>query len=225
MKTAVIISGGDIDTDFALLFLNRNKYDFLIGADRGIHFLRSQGIMPTHIVGDFDSSGEEDLNYYREGGKIPVQMYQPEKDVTDTQIAVELAMSLGSHKIYILGGMGRRVDHFLANIRTLALPLKRGIACYLIDPYNRVSLTDHPLVLTYGERFGKYVSLFALGGQVTGLTLTGFKYPLLNYTMTGDDPVGVSNEITEESAEIFFESGSLIVVESCDNGVIAERCR
>ena len=225
MITAVIISGGDIDIDFALLFLNNKKYDFLIGADRGIHFLHSQGIMPTHIVGDFDSSSEEDLNYFKESGKVPVQTYQPEKDVTDTQIAVELAMLLGSHEIFILGGMGRRVDHFLANIRTLALPLKKGIPCYLVDPYNRVSLTDRPLLLKKAKQFGKYVSLFALGGQVTGLTLTGFKYPLLNYTLTGDDPLGVSNEIIEEKAEIFFESGSLIVVESCDNGLIAERCR
>lgn len=225
MNTAVIISGGDIDRDFALAFLNRKKARFLIGADRGIHFLRQHGIVPTHIVGDFDSSKAEDLEYFKKNTDVPVRIFQPEKDVTDTQIAVDLAVSLGSGEIYIFGGMGRRADHLLANIRTLAVPRKKGIACYLVDPFNRIRVIDGTLILKRAECFGKYVSLFAMGGQVTGLTLTGFKYPLSDYTMSGDDPLGVSNEIVEEKAEISFQSGLLIVAESRDDAVCGESCR
>lgn len=216
MNTAVIFSGGDIKDDFALAFLKKKKVRYLIGADRGIHFLRKQGITPTHIVGDFDSSEAEDLEYFKRNTDAPVHVFQPEKDVTDTQIAVDLALSLNSDEIYIFGGMGCRVDHLLANVRILAIPRKKGIPCYLIDSCNRIRVIDRPLSLTREACFGTYISLFAMGAQVTGLTLTGFKYPLSDYTMSGEDPLGVSNEIVEEKAEIFFETGMLIVAESRD---------
>ena len=214
MKTAVILSGGDIDHDFALAFLNKTEYKFLIGADQGIHFLHQQRIFPTHIVGDFDSADQKELDDFKKNTQISISTFQAEKDFTDTQIAVELALSLDREKIYILGGMGRRADHFLANIRVLAIAEKAGVPCFLVDPWNRIRVADRPLALRRSECFGKYVSLFALGGTVTGVTLTGFKYPLVDYRMTGDDPIGVSNEITEEAAKIDFSSGTLIVAES-----------
>lgn len=225
MDTAVIFSGGDIRDDFALAFLNSRKIRYLIGADRGIRFFRRHGLVPTHIVGDFDSSGAENLEYFRKNTDVPVYVFQPEKDVTDTQIAVELAVSLDSSEIYIFGGMGCRVDHLLANIRVLALSQKKGIPCYLIDPWNRIRVIDKPIALTREECFGTYVSLFAMGGQVKGLSLSGFKYPLSDYTMSGEDPLGVSNEIVEKRAEIAFETGVLIVAESRDEAFPGESCR
>ena len=79
MKRSIIVSGGDIDFDFALSFLNEKAYSFLIGADRGIHFLRKAGKIPTHIVGDFDSSTEGDLEYFKENVQVPVYTYPSEK--------------------------------------------------------------------------------------------------------------------------------------------------
>lgn len=225
MKRSIIVSGGDIDFDFALSFLNDREYSFLIGADRGIRFLRQAGRMPTHIVGDFDSSAAGDLEYFKGNVRVPVYTYPPEKDATDTQIAVELAMELKSDEIYILGGMGVRVDHLLANIRVLAIPERKGIPCFLVDPWNRIRVIDKPLILSRHESIGQYVSLFALGGQVEGLTLTGFKYPLADYALAGDNPMGVSNEIKGEKAEIFFRKGLLVVAESRDSAVCGELCR
>lgn len=225
MRRSIIVSGGDIDFDFALSFLNEKAYSFLIGADRGIHFLRKAGKIPTHIVGDFDSSTEGDLEYFKENVQVPVYTYPSEKDETDTQIAVELAIELKSDEIYILGGTGSRVDHLLSNIRVLAIPERKGIPCFLADPWNRIRVIDKPLILSRQELIGQYVSLFALGGQVEGLTLTGFKYPLVDYELTGDNPMGVSNEIKGEKAEIFFRKGLLVVAESRDSAVCGEPCR
>ena len=66
MKTAVIISGGSLDPDFALAFLREEKPELLIGADRGICFLKEKEIHPTHIVGDFDSASGEALEYFKQ---------------------------------------------------------------------------------------------------------------------------------------------------------------
>jgi thiamine pyrophosphokinase len=217
MKRTVIISGGNIESDFALAFLKKYNYEYLIGADRGIVFLRQANIMPTHIVGDFDSAGKEELAYFQREGQIPIEIFPPEKDWTDTQLALELALNLGSEEIYILGAMGRRVDHLLANVRILTEGCNRGVPCYLLDQWNRIRVTKESIVLPKEEAFGTYLSLFALGDAVTGLTLEGTKYGLRDYTMTGEDSIGVSNEITKDTARISFESGLLVVAESRDH--------
>ena len=214
MKTAVIISGGSLDPDFALAFLREEKPELLIGADRGICFLKEKGIHPTHIVGDFDSASGDALEYFKQFPEIPIRTFNPVKDFTDTAIAMELAMEEGADRIYILGGTGTRLDHVVANIKLLSHALERKKECILMDAHNRIRLIDQPLTIEKKKQYGKYVSLFAFGGQVKGLTLRGFFYPLTEYDMEAENPLGVSNEITAENGEISFSSGKLLVMES-----------
>ena len=216
MKTAVIISGGSLDPDFALAFLREEKPELLIGADRGICFLKEKGIHPTHIVGDFDSASGEALEYFKQFPEIPIRTFNPVKDFTDTAIAMELAMEEGADRIYILGGTGTRLDHVVANIKLLSHALERKKECILMDAHNRIRLIDQPLTIEKKKQYGKYVSLFAFGGQVKELTLRGFFYPLTEYDMEAENPLGVSNEITAENGEISFSSGKLLVMESKD---------
>ena len=52
---------------------------------------------------------------------------------------------------------------------------------------------------------------------MTGLTLRGFKYLLNGYHLTVEDSgLTVSNEISEETAEILYESGQLLMIMSRD---------
>lgn len=62
-------------------------------------------------------------------------------------------------------------------------------------------LTDHAVSIKKEEQFGKYLSLFAMGGAVKNLTLQGVFYPLDHYLLEGMDPLCVSNEITEEACQ------------------------
>lgn len=215
MKKTIIISGGNINYDFALEFLKNNPADSIIGADRGIEFLKKTGIKPDYIVGDFDSANQQALDYFKKLN-VKVIRFQPEKDDTDTRIAVELAIREGSTSIYIIGGTGTRIDHVLGNIQNLSLAMQNGIECYLIDPNNRIRLVNRETILSKSEQYGEYISLISHTSEVTGLTLRGFYYPLTNYTMTCSHAIGISNEIVEEKAVISFDSGCLIVVESRD---------
>ena len=216
MKTGMIMSGGNVNSDFALAFMKQHPYEYLIGVDRGIEFLQQQNLRPTHIVGDFDSSKAETLYYFKQDTQIKIQKFPPEKDLTDTQIAIALALTLCCETIYILGGTGTRIDHTMANICALAEPAKQGVRCFLVDEYNFIQVTKEPIHLQKTELFGRYISLFALGEDVTGLTLTGFKYPLTEYRMAGADSVGVSNEIVAETGKISFSSGVLVVAQTTD---------
>jgi thiamine pyrophosphokinase len=51
---------------------------------------------------------------------------------------------------------------------------------------------------------------------VKDVTLTGFKYNLTDYTMGGFNSLGVGNEIVEDTAQITFSDGLLLLVESRD---------
>ncbi len=216
MKTAVIVAGGAVDPEFVHSFLETHRYDYLIGADRGAEFLKKDGRIPTHIVGDFDSSSKETMEWFQKKQETEIRAFSPEKDATDTQIAVELAMEKQCGTIYILGGTGTRIDHLLGNLQILSKPFRKGICCYLLDSRNRVRLCSHYLKLKKKEQFGTYVSLIPHSERVTGLTLKGFYYPLTDAELDNQTSLGVSNEIAADEAEIFLKTGELFVIESKD---------
>lgn len=217
MKT-VIISGGRIERDFALSFLKNEIFDQIIAVDNGLKFLHENQIRPTWIVGDFDTAAPELVEYYQRQTDIPIRRFNPVKDSTDSQIAIELALGLGSSEITILGGTGTRLDHVLGNIQSLMLARKKGVSCIILDAYNRIRLMDGVVHLKKSEQYGKYVSLLPLTTEVTGVELRGFKYELTDYTFTstGSAGLGVSNEITAEIAEIRIKTGIFVLIESRD---------
>lgn len=214
----VIVSGGNIQEDFALSFLKEQPYGELIGVDRGLEFLYRHQLCPTRIVGDFDSVDRPVLHWYQEHTDIEIRKFNPVKDATDTQIALELALELGSSSITILGGMGSRLDHTLGNVQTMMLALEAGADCCLLDEKNRVRLIQEPFTIKKEEQYGKFVSLLPLTSVVEGVNLIGFRYPLTNHTFTstGSAGFGVSNEIVESAGRIELSKGVFILIEARD---------
>ena len=217
MRT-VIISGGRIERDFALSFLENETFEQFIAVDNGLRFCYDNQIKPTWIVGDFDTAAPELVEYYQTQTDIPIRRFNPVKDSTDSQIAIELALELGSSEITLLGGTGTRMDHVLGNIQSLMLAKKKGVSCVILDEYNRIQLIDGETRLKKSEQYGKYVSLLPLTTEVTGVDLTGFKFNLTGHTFTstGRAGLGVSNEIIEDIAEIRVKSGIFVLIESRD---------
>lgn len=214
----LIITGGNIEVDFALKVLEE-RFDNIIGVDGGMEFCYGQKLVPDYIVGDFDTLSPETLEWYREHTNARIREFRPEKDATDTQIAVELAMEIGSSRIVILGGTGSRLDHVLGNIQTLYIALKRDVECLMLDKNNRIRLIEGHHCIHREEQYGKYFSLIPFTTDVTGVTLAGVKYPLMNhdFSVRSSGSFGVSNEILDEQAEISMKNGIFILIESKDS--------
>ena len=142
---------------------------------------------------------------------------KPEKDDSDTQSAVNYMIAEGSRDILILGATGTRLDHVLANLGLLSLGKEQGVHIAIADQWNYITLVKSGTILRKAEQFGKYLSFFTVGGDVTGLSLKGFKYPLDHYRLTvADSGLTVSNEIQEETAKVTYESGQLMMIMSRD---------
>lgn len=212
----LIVTGGNVDLNLIIDYLNKNKESIIIAVDKGLDALYTLNIIPNHIVGDLDSVNATILKHYQNNSQITMHKYIPEKDYTDTDIAIKLAINLDVSSITIIGATGTRIDHMLANIHVLTYALDSNIPCYILDTNNKIYLTNNSIVLNKGKTYGKYVSLIPLTTSVKGLTLRGFKYPLDNYCLTIGKSLGVSNEIIEDTATIDLKSGILIVIESKD---------
>lgn len=188
----------------------------IIAGDRGLEALYQLKMIPNHVVGDFDSVSPEILEFYKKQSQIIFHTFHAEKDNTDTDIALQLAIRLKSSKITIMGALGKRMDHAIANIHILKDALEANIPCQMIDEHNRIYLINKEMTLEKEKVYGKYVSLIPLTSTVEGLTLTGFKYPLHDYTLLIGTSLGISNEIVTDTAHIEMNNGILIVIESRD---------
>ena len=219
MKDTIIVSGGNIHKDFALDFLKKNKTEntCLIAADRGVEFFMGTDLEPDVAVGDFDSLSAEGAKYMETLKHTEIRRLKPEKDDSDTQSAANYAIEQGAERIMILGATGNRIDHLMANFGLLMLGKIKQVQIVLVDAYNYMSLIESGMILKKEEQFGKYVSFFPIEGEVTGLTLKGFKYPLNSYTLKVEDSgLTVSNEISDPEAEVTFETGKLLMIMSRD---------
>lgn len=215
-KKIVIVSGGDLEDEFVLSKLKELDSQFIIGVDKGMEFLYHHNILPSYIVGDFDSVDQKIADYYRDETKVPIREFNPVKDASDTEIAIRLAMTLGGTEIYILGATGGRLDHLWANVQSLAIPFKAGIQAYILDPQNKICLIGEDTVIKREEAYGPYFSIFPLGQEIYGLSIEGAKYPLHDHLLTPYDSLCVSNQFAEEEVKITFGSGIVILMETRD---------
>jgi thiamine pyrophosphokinase len=212
-KKACIITGGDISEAFLAEYLDKYPEVKRIVVDGALEITHRLGIKPDFIVGDFDTVNQELLEHYE---KDIILRHPPEKDQTDTELAIETALNSGCNRLVFFGATGSRLDHSLGNIFLLERLLKQGITAEILNENNRLYLKNREFVLYRKETAGDYVSLLPLTETVEKVTLCGFKYPVEHLTFYRKKTLGISNEITEEEARAEFSQGIFIVVESRD---------
>ncbi|MDO4478246.1 MAG: thiamine diphosphokinase [Lachnospiraceae bacterium] len=211
----LIIGGGCLESAFLEEMLARFPEAVIIAADRGAETLKAVGRYPDYMLGDFDSASAETKSFF-EASRCPTEVYPAEKDFTDTEAAIRKALAMGCEELWLLGMTGGRLDHFLANVHNLLLPLEAGVRAVIADPQNRISLLDGRTVVRKDEAFGRYISFLPLTDRVEGLTLEGFRYPLNKCSLGKGISLCVSNEMAENEAIVSFDGGILMMIQSKD---------
>lgn len=180
-----------------------SENDIVICADASYEKATSHGIAPDYIIGDFDS-GERP--FAPECGIIE---YPSEKDDTDTMLCLKKAIELGFKDIVIVGGIGGRLDHTLANISALIYANERGVKAVLEGSGNKAFIISGNL--TINKEKNTYLSFFPITPTAC-ISLEGTKYKAFKLSIEQNFPIGVSNEITEAYAKITVHSGKVLAV-------------
>lgn len=215
MDNIIIVTGGTIQDDLLLRVMNEYDGSYIIGVDKGIETLHRLGIDADLVLGDFDSASADIRIYYKNHPNIIV--LQPEKDFTDTHVAVLEALKQNPSRVILVGATGTRIDHMLANINMLKLCLEKKVDAFIVDGNNRIRMIDKQCKIEKKTLYGKYISCIPFSDKVTGITLVGFKYPLTDATMIKEDSLGISNELREEEGLITIDTGYLLVMETKDS--------
>lgn len=180
--------------------------DIILCADGGYLAAQKLGLSPDMIIGDMDSIAD---------GKIPdgypTWRVSKEKDETDTFLCILKGLELGCTKFLIIGAIGGRFDHTLANLQLMAWGLDKGIEITCLSDKVEVMMFSPGSYLLTG-RPDIYLSLLAYTPEVTNLTTKGVQYPLNGAVITNRFPLGISNRITGDKAEISFTGGTLLII-------------
>ena len=196
-KICSVICGAPCEVD------KRFVSGLVIAADSGLDHCKAVGIVPNIAVGDFDSA-KTDVPEGVERVTVP-----SEKDITDAWLAARTALERGYTELRFFCALGGRLSHTLANIQMLRDLKRQGAVGVLFGEHCGMFLLEGKSVRI--PRFDGYLSLFALDDTAV-VSESGVKYPLDRHTLTNLFPLGVSNEITADFAEITIHSGLCAVV-------------
>lgn len=175
--------------------------EFIVGVDSGLDFLIEHHIRIDLAVGDFDSVNPRLIPEILDRAGEVIRL-KPEKNMTDLAFAIDHLYNTMEYKsITVYGGIGGRVDHFLANLNLL----KKYDLCFRDSRTVMYALRKgrHRI-----ENFHRYVSFFAIE-DVYDLMLKGFDYELDHYFLRTDDSLCVSNG---GSGDIEFSKGRILVI-------------
>lgn len=239
MRTVIIANGEPPTSDDIARWLRED--DQLICADGGAKAALALDLRPQHVIGDFDSLSQADLRELEARG-AHLHRHSRRKDETDLELALLFAASTpsppggeaerpgaekptgrsapggggeGVNDIVILGAMGGRRDHELANMLLLAMPQLKGARVILAHKDERLFLIDARDGATEAAlrgQPGEIVSLLPFGGDAHGIRTEGLEYPLRDESLFVGPARGVSNVMLGKEATVSLRGGMLLCV-------------
>lgn len=207
-ETVVVITGADSIAPAAAQRIPGGA--IVIAADGALDHALAAGLMPAGLVGDMDSISAAGLEWAAHHATI--ERHDPDKDHTDTELALLAAADLKPARL-ILVGAGDRLDHVLAAIGALGQPHLTSIPvidAWWDEQWIRVLHGPGSTQLELAE--GTTLSLLALHGPCSGVTISGVRWPLERADLAPLVGVGVSNVAVDSTVTVRVSTGVLTIV-------------
>lgn len=178
--------------------------DFIIAADAGYRYLEQLGVRPDCALGDFDSLGwvpdEPDL-----------KVFSPIKDDPDMMLAAREGLSRGFRRFELLGGLGGRLAHSVANLQVLEFLSRRGARAFLTGEHETATAISDGESISFSAQYHGYLSAFCLSSGAR-VTMRNLKYELDGGTLEPFRPLGLSNEFIGRDAMVRVERGTIVLM-------------
>lgn len=212
MVVALLVADGDVPDRAEVDRLLGGAPQLVIAADGGALKADALGYAAHVVVGDADSLDPAHIEQLRATG-AEVVIHPAAKDESDTELALNEALTRGATHVVIVGAFGgKRLEHTLANILLLASERLAGRDICLADGASTLRVMHDDESLEIAGEPTDYVSLMPLTEHVSGVTTLGLRYPLTDETLQQGPARGLSNELTHASATIRINRGRLAVI-------------
>ena len=217
MRIGVVLAGGASSQSTAEQLVPRAVSDaadgsddvvIVVAADSGLDLARRLGIVPTLVVGDFDSATPVSVAWARQLG-IELRVSPTDKDETDLDLALAAAIDAGAERLIVLGGAGGRLDHLLGNIGAIGrVGGHVDIEAWLGTEYLAVVTGVWRADLADGAT----ISVLPLGDAAV-VSEAGVRWPLDRHRLPLGSTQGISNTaIGDEPVVITVHEGRALVV-------------
>ena len=204
---AFVFGGGEIFPDYIEEKVEAG--DLVICADSGYKNAVSMGVEVNILVGDFDSMSDIP------DGKFELVRVPAEKDQTDTQLAVDIALERGANEVIIVCSTSGRADHAISAMAILEYLYEKKVPTYLVNGQNRIRFVRDSGTILVRSGY-KYFSVVTLDPIAKKVSIEGGKYPLVKKDIKRGFQFAVSNEIIKNAALITVKKGSVYIIESRD---------
>jgi thiamine pyrophosphokinase len=203
----LVVSGGDYDPPRRLAEW-ASRAQVIVAADSGAEHALRMGLKVDVVVGDLDSLAGAACERLQAEGTTFLR-HRPDKDETDTELALRAALDRGCDEVVLLCALGGRLDHALANVFLLAVPE--------LDERSLVASGGTEVrLIRRSARFegakGDLLTLLPFGVDAVGITTVGLEYPLRAETLPVGLARGVSNVFEGAQAEVSLQAGALLAV-------------
>jgi len=210
MKICIILNGEIKDYKYIKSIICKNNYDYIICSDGGANHTYKMNIVPDYIIGDLDSIEDNVIKYYK-SKNVKFNKFPTKKDETDTELSIWLANRLNAKKIDLIGALGGRIDHTIANINLMYYIKNLDINPIIQTSEEDIFLVSNETSVIRGDK-GDTLSIIPIKDDANGVTLKDLEYPLDNYKINYGSPIGMSNIMKKDECEIAVKEGNLIVI-------------
>ena len=164
----------------------------VIAADAGIGHARMLGLMPELWVGDFDSVPADlpdDL------AAVPRKVFPAEKDMTDGELAIAEALARGATSLVLAGAFGgKRADHAFLHLALAVRLAEAGTTVLLTSGAQEGAPILPGKAASFDYANGTLFSVLGFS-DLSGLTVTGAKWPLDRVEVAFGSSLTISNEV------------------------------
>ncbi len=208
MQTALVIANGIIDNIVELRTL-AGAAKTIVAVDGGANYCAKAGIKPDILVGDLDSIKPAVLADCKTAG-TEIHRFPSRKDATDLELALDMVLAAKSKTVILAGALGGRWDMSLANVMLVAQDKYKQMAITIVADGSIIHVLHPGKPFTVTGIPGQTVSFLPIKGNVHGLNLSGFEYPLQNHTIHFGSSIGTSNTLESDNGTVLFAEGKLL---------------
>jgi thiamine pyrophosphokinase len=194
-----------------MLHAHLRPTDRIFCANGGTRNALALELQPEIIIGDLDSLPEETVTRMAAAG-VAIQRHPADKDKTDLELVLELATNQQPDEILLVTALGGRLDQMLANILLLTQPTFANTRLTLLDGNQQATLLRSQESLTISGQPGDTLSLVPLWPQVSGVTISGVRWPLDQATLSLGSTWSISNVLDEPQATVHIGEGLVLLV-------------